>query len=239
MHVALIHVRSDRSGRALGYQELLNQLNTAAIEAIRSIDGWTVSLLAADEGSESSLFDAARRADLVVIMGGEDIDPRLYGAVDARAHRTPYEPRADRRQIAILLEAARTNRPVLGLCRGHQLINVAFGGTLHQEIRAHRIPGSNPFVTTPVALGNELEGLVPEEVLCTHHQAIDALGAGLRAVARAQDGTIEAVQHESYPVFGVQWHPEHPDVALEQLLGLLQEWVLTTRKEPVHAPELA
>ncbi|MFJ4172535.1 gamma-glutamyl-gamma-aminobutyrate hydrolase family protein [Microbacterium sp. NPDC089696] len=221
IHAALFHVRTRRPRAGAEYQRLLDALNASAVAAVEDM-GWTASLHAAGSDPEHSLRRASREADVVVLLGGDDIDPSLYGQSDRRPIRTPYERRADRMQIAVIMDAVSQRRPLLGVCRGHQLLNVALGGTLRQHVPGHRGAGANPFVDTAVpGIATLAPGLQPP-ALCTHHQAVDELGRGLHAVLHSDDGVIEAITHESLPFLGVQWHPEHPASARAQLTGLLR-----------------
>lgn len=221
MHVALFHVRTRRPRAGAEYQRMLDALNTAAVTAVQDM-GWTASLHASGSDSEHSLRRASREADVVVLMGGDDIEPSLYGQDDRRPTRTAYERRADRMQIAVVMDAVSQRRPLLGICRGHQLLNVALGGTLHQHVPGHRGADGDPFVETAVpGIATLAPGLLPP-ALCIHHQAVDELGRGLHPVLHSEDGVIEAISHESLPFLGVQWHPEHPAVARAQLTGLLR-----------------
>ena len=221
MHAALFHVRTRRSRAGAEYQRLLDALNASAVSAVQDM-GWTASLHAAASDPEHSLRRASREADIVVLLDGDDIDPSLYGQGDHRPTRTPYERRADRMQIAVIMDAVSQRRPLLGICRGHQLLNVALGGTLRQHVSGHRGGGADPFVATAVpGVATLAPGLQPP-ALCMHHQAVDELGRGLHAVLHSDDGVIEAIAHESLPFLGVQWHPEHPAVARAQLTGLLR-----------------
>lgn len=221
-HVALVQVHADPSRRQPRYQELLDELNAAALDAVESIPGWSAELIAADGATESELREAAHAADLVVILGGEDVDPVFFGAGDERAQPEAYETLADARQMAVVRDAAEAGRPVLGVCRGHQLINVVFGGTLHQEIGEHRRADHDPYVRTSISTTADLIQDASAGVYCTHHQAVDQLGDGLEVIARAEDGTIEAIAHRELPIVGVQWHPEHPEVARRELAALMQ-----------------
>ncbi|MGH9113931.1 MAG: gamma-glutamyl-gamma-aminobutyrate hydrolase family protein [Acidimicrobiales bacterium] len=155
--------------------------------------------------------------DGLVLTGGADVDPGRYGA--AAAAETDA-PRADRDgwELALLRAALAVDRPVLAVCRGAQLLNVAQGGTLHQHLpdvvgeQTHQpVPGTFGRVRVRVDRGSLLAAIVGEapEVRCHHHQAIDRLGDGVAVCARAADGTIEGVELAG-PRFalGVQWHPE-------------------------------
>jgi gamma-glutamyl-gamma-aminobutyrate hydrolase PuuD len=153
----------------------------------------------------------------LLLAGGPDIDPRQYAAqpdpatVDVRPGRDAWE-------LALLDAALERDIPILGVCRGAQLLNVARGGTLHQHLPDtvgndnHR-PASAEYGPVEIALepdalpGSLLGSRI--SVPCYHHQAVRGLGRGLAVTARALDGTIEAVQlMERAFVVGVQWHPE-------------------------------
>ncbi len=153
----------------------------------------------------------------LVLGGGGDIDPKYYGESNLQAQ----DPRRERdeMELALFKQARERGMPVLGICRGLQLINVACGGTLAQHIGdAHRgdthLGGTSKHATHVVNIteGTRLRGIVGTahfEVVSRHHQAINVVGAGLRISARADDGIVEALEDPG-PAFllGVQWHPE-------------------------------
>ncbi|MGY4927576.1 gamma-glutamyl-gamma-aminobutyrate hydrolase family protein [Streptomyces sp. 900105755] len=152
------------------------------------------------------------RLDGLVIAGGPDVEPVRYGAEpDPRTGRPA--PVRDAWELALIDAALAAGVPLLGICRGMQLLNVALGGTLVQHIDGHaEVPGvfgRHPVKPVP---GTLYAGTVPEEasVPTFHHQAVDRLGAGLVASAYAADGTVEAVELPAGHgwVLGVQWHPE-------------------------------
>ncbi len=157
------------------------------------------------------------RIDALVLAGGEDLDPALYGRPAHAAAGRPC-PERDEWELALLAAALERGTPVLGVCRGMQLMNVHAGGTLVQhlpEVVGH--DGHNPQVgvfsphTVKAVPGTLTERLMPgpTQVATHHHQAVDRLGDGLTATAHTEDGTIEAVEYDR-PGFalGVQWHPE-------------------------------
>lgn len=160
---------------------------------------------------------AVERVDAVLLSGGRDVDPGCYGA-DPHPAGGPWHPDRDAAELAVLGRALERGLPVLGVCRGAQLLNVAFGGTLHQhlpDVVGH--DGHNPrlgeFTDVDVRLdptGRVGAAVGPHvRVQCHHHQAVDALGPGLVATGWAADGTVEAVEDRERPfVVGVQWHPE-------------------------------
>ncbi|MEU0225002.1 gamma-glutamyl-gamma-aminobutyrate hydrolase family protein [Streptomyces sp. NPDC006284] len=152
------------------------------------------------------------RLDGVVIAGGPDVEPVRYGA--ERDPRTGPPARArDTWELALIEAALDAGVPLLGVCRGMQLLNVALGGTLVQHIEGHAeavgVFGGHPVTPVP---GTLYAGVVPEEVFVPtyHHQAVDRIGTGLVPSAHAADGTVEALELPFGRgwVLGVQWHPE-------------------------------
>ena len=151
--------------------------------------------------------------DALVVTGGCDVDPTNYGAMPG-PRLGPTDPARDAADLAITLAAVQTNTPTLATCRGIQVLNVAMGGTLVQHVDDHmRVDMYNqdvhsveidPTSRLATILGTEIVG-----VNSLHHQVIDHLGPGVRAVARNHDGHVEAIEIDDAPaVIGVQWHPE-------------------------------
>ncbi|OBH25551.1 gamma-glutamyl-gamma-aminobutyrate hydrolase [Mycobacterium sp. E1715] len=153
----------------------------------------------------------------LVITGGYDLDPAGYGQ---RPHPSTDRPRVDRDawEFALLRGALDRGLPVLGICRGAQVLNVALGGTLHQHLPdvlghdGHRA-GNGVFTKLPVrtVAGSRLAALVGESTTaqCYHHQAIDQVGEGLVVSAWDPDGVVEALELPGDGfVLAVQWHPE-------------------------------
>ena len=170
----------------------------------------------------------------LVLTGGEDLDPRRYGE-DPIAQCGPPIPERDELETTALNLALERDIPVLGICRGCQVLNVYYGGTLYQDLRAQRPDtgaheqeawgGRSHGVT--VEPGSRLDEIVRGQVLrinSFHHQAIKDLGPGLQVAALADDGVIEAVEARDRAwVIGVQWHPERheataPDSDPDRLL---------------------
>ncbi|MEU6538802.1 gamma-glutamyl-gamma-aminobutyrate hydrolase family protein [Streptomyces sp. NPDC047000] len=155
------------------------------------------------------------RLDGLVIAGGPDVEPVHYGA-EPDARTGPPDRARDAWERALIEAALAARLPLLGICRGMQLLNVALGGTLVQHIDGHaEVPGvfgRHPVKPVPDTLYGRT---VPEEasVPTFHHQSVDRLGRGLVPSAHAADGTVEAVELPSSEgwVLGVQWHPEMAD----------------------------
>lgn len=144
--------------------------------------------------------------DGLVIPGGNNIDPSVYGA-ELDPHTYKFDAAKDRIQIKAIQDFANARKPVLGICRGCQVVNVAFGGTINQHIEGWH----KDYRRVRIQKGTWLYpyyGKRPK-VYHWHHQCVDRLGNGLIATEWDEaDGTIEAIQHVSLPVYGVQWHPD-------------------------------
>lgn len=156
--------------------------------------------------------DLAEELDGVVLTGGADVDPSLYGA-EPETELFPPEPERDRFELTLIDAAIDRHIPVLGVCRGLQLLNVHGGGSLHQHDPAHSrfdLPVTtlvDDVTTVPGTTAAELYGPALR-VNSLHHQTIDRLADGWIVSARAGDGTVEAIEQTSHDVFAVQWHPE-------------------------------
>jgi putative glutamine amidotransferase len=152
------------------------------------------------------------RLDGLCLSGGPDLDPAAYGAPDRHTELGPTEPSLDAFELSLVRMGLQRGLPILAICRGSQALNVACGGTLHQHVPGHRQTESATSTTHEVELESRsrLHRMVRTRRLAVnsfHHQAVDVLGDGLRVVATAPDGTIEAIEGDGF-VVGVQWHAE-------------------------------
>lgn len=147
----------------------------------------------------------AQAFDGLLLSGGGDLSPALYGA-PAIYQETTYNTYRDTEELALIRAFCANAKPILGICRGIQALNVFFGGTLLQDMTGHRDTShfvrTVPNTHTASLLGKRFQ------TNSYHHQAIDELGQNLYAAAYSRDGMIEAVEHCSLPILGVQWHPE-------------------------------
>lgn len=183
------------------------------------------------------------RLDGLVVTGGQDVHPRRWGgpsagapasvaAPDPRWHHDAIDTERDEREVALIEGALEAGVPLLGICRGHQLLNVVLGGTLVEDLdesqvvhsSPHPAPddGDEPHVVTfaPGTTAHRIYG--PRRVVNSwHHQGVDRLGQGLVVMGRTPDGVVEAVGIPGRPVLGVQWHPEwaaRPDPVFDWLV---------------------
>lgn len=151
------------------------------------------------------------RLDGILFSGGGDIAASRYGMAKGE-HDDAAEPVRDEFELGLFTAATHRELPVLGICRGLQLVNIATGGTLHQHVPDHA-----GFTLPPATLLHDI-AIDPESVLGSiygpqhkvnslHHQSVDKVGAGMRVTAN-HDGSVEGLEHESLPIVAVQWHPE-------------------------------
>jgi len=152
------------------------------------------------------------RLDALLLSGGGDVEPARYGV--ARQPEThPPERRRDDLELALADGAMSRGLPVLGICRGLQLLNVAGGGTLNQHVPGHArydVPGDVPTDSIDIEAGtlaHELYGSA-HKINSLHHQTVDQVADGWIVAARSADGTIEVIELPGRPAIGVQWHPE-------------------------------
>lgn len=167
-----------------------------------------------------------QRMDGLLLAGGGDMDPAHFG--QENLHSQDISPERDALELALFDAFYRAGKPIFGICRGHQVINVALGGTLFQDIRA-QMAIDHPYTPTvchdiSVAEGSFLAAHLQtgHGVNSTHHQAVDRVAPGLAAVAWSEGGRIiEALQATDRPVWSVQWHPERmmDDPAMAAMLG--------------------
>jgi gamma-glutamyl-gamma-aminobutyrate hydrolase PuuD len=182
-------------------------------QAVRRAGGRPYILPPVRSRDEAHVMLAA--ADGLMLTGGADIDPRRYGA-PRHPRTTLVNPQRERSDLLLLAEAERVGMPVLAICFGCQLVNVARGGTLIQHLAdrpevndAHRAGNGRHAVL--IKKGSPLRDVIgrPRWLNSSHHQAVDKVGRGLRVVAEADDGVVEALDDPSRPFFwAVQWHPE-------------------------------
>ncbi len=170
--------------------------------------------------------------DALVLTGGGDVDPRLYGGSPDAA--IDLDPARDDHELALARAAADAGTPLLGVCRGLQILAVAFGGTLTGNLGlSHVLPKvGHPVTTRPGSLVQSVLGDRPT-VTSLHHQAVADPGPSWRATAWADDGVVEAIEWQgntAWPVLGVQWHPELEGETGAALFG----WIVrAARRSPV------
>ncbi len=245
--VILIPCRNDTSGRH--HHLPMQGMGQAYLSAVIAAGG--VPALLPLGMDEPRLFRALARADGLLLAGGEDIAPALFGE-EPHPKLGAVDAERDAAEMALARRAPEMGMPLLAICRGIQVLNVAAGGTLVQDIAA-QVPGAlkhdcfypayprdHIAHTVAVEPGSRLAALVAQDgtvahdgilryqvpVNSLHHQAVKALGAGLRVVAQAPDGIVEAVEGTGDAwVLGVQWHPEELAPARADMCALFRAFV--------------
>lgn len=207
-----------------------SQVSGPYIQAVLKAGGAPVIIPAITDGAV--LRELVAALDGLVLTGGADLNPLWYGEEPVEALQT-VDPVRDLYELKLLKLAVDRNMPIVGICRGEQLINVAFGGTLYQDIPSQRpahaikhvqdLPAVSASHHLSVVPGSQLAaiaGTQPLAVNSLHHQAVKTVAPGFRAVAFASDSVIEAIEAwPDRPILGVQWHPESLVAAGDTTMG--------------------
>ena len=218
-----IPARFSATTSALRYAAEVNA--RALIEAVWRAGGEPAGIHPADTGTAARLA----RFDGVLLPGGGDLAPSRYGAGDIHDSVYDVDTLQDTFDLDVARHALESGLPLLAVCRGLQVVNVALGGSLEQDMggpdREHRHL-VHPVALEPGSLVARATGVEKTDASCYHHQRVDRPGAGLRVTARAADGTAEALELPGAAGWftAVQWHPEdtaHEDPAQQGLFDAL------------------
>jgi putative glutamine amidotransferase len=217
---------------------LVRQLTRTALQTLADVGArpWLVDLTGPDLPTVAEL----RAADGIVLLGGGDMDPALYGHDGEMGNAYGVDRAADDYSIAAIRSAFDVEQPVLAICRGIQVLNVACGGTLMPDIvewSLHRgADHDGLFIDERIRLdpSSQLATMAGADQLLVrtgHHQAVDRVGDGLRAVGWADDGIVEAVEHEQHLAIGVQWHPEQESASHDDRRRLFGAYVAALSRQ--------
>ncbi len=239
----MIGLSSGRGGMPVTEGELASHyVGRAYVRAVVRAGGTPLVLPSVDEDVDAVVDATLELLDGLVLSGGCDLSPELYGGPPKAA--LDADPVRDRFELALLAGARERGIPVLGICRGMELINVAYGGTLrdgveHPAARDAHSPelGSmrvHNVGVVPETLAREVFGRSEVDATCVHHQAPARIGEGLVASVVAADGSVEAVEDRESRVLGVIWHPE---LGLDRAPThqLVYDWVVREARRPAPA----
>lgn len=176
---------------------------------IRALKQLGAEPIAATAESDPAQFDG------LLLCGGGDPDPELFGEKNQGSYGISRE--RDQLELSCIHSFLKAEKPILGICRGNQILNIAFGGTLVQHLPTanhHLAPGQDLF--HEIRTDGILKKLYGRKttVNSSHHQGVGKVGRGLKVIAVADDGVVEALVHERLPVLGVQFHPERMENGL-------------------------
>lgn len=204
----LIAIPGRRSDEAKGHRTPVVSGGRLYADAVQRAGGLPVVIPPTDD--IDLIRATVERCDGMVLLGGGDVSPAHYGQ-EVTARLFGVDQFIDDFEIAAVRHAVTLDLPVLAICRGHQILNVAMGGTLVQHLENYEVHRDtmHDVQLTPGSLVAEAMGTTQPITHSFHHQAIDTVAPSLSVVGHYSDGTIEAVQHTSATwVMGVQWHPE-------------------------------
>ena len=227
----------DNSGSFAGYMRAY--VNKDYVDAVIRAGG--VPLIIPFSVDKEVIISQAQLIDGLILSGGHDINPYNYGQEPSQKIGE-FFPERDIYEMILLEESKKRDIPILGICRGFQLINIAAGGTLYQDLSL--IPGnilkhnkvSNPTLKThkiEIKENSFISSIFGKETMVNsfHHQAIDKVADDFIVVARASDGVVEAIEHKTYKfLVAVQWHPEMLAVNCEKARVLFSKFVEEAKK---------
>ncbi len=228
-----------------------NQLFTFIVDLLREAGAQPVLLTPVSADSAGRLAAEMQMLDGVLLPGGGDIDPRLYGQ-DPEDSLYDVNREQDHLDVDVARATIDAGLPLLGVCRGHQLLNVVYGGTLIQDMGPTSVthsgldphdPAASEWAWHDVRLtaGSKTAALYGApggttiKIASGHHQAVDRVGEGLMVTAVADDGTVEALEDPTRWVASVQWHPEASLIPDAERLLPFEKFVDVCRHS-IHAP---
>lgn len=219
--------------------ELVRRFTSNALAALTAAGASYDLIDSSVPGELAGALATGAAADALLILGGGDISAACYGgAAGPVANSYGVDEHADRGSLELFGAYQQAALPVLGICRGAQLINVAYGGSILPDIEAYELhrggPGEPMFLDEKIEVLDDTRlarilGAGALAVRSGHHQAVDRVGEGLVVAARALDGIVEAIEDPARWVLGVQFHPEDDDGGDHELTRLTLALLAATR----------
>ena len=213
-------------------KQSVHKINDTYIKALESAG---CAIVVIPQVNKKSIKGIVERLDGIVLSGGEDIDPSFYHEDKTKfVKRTKIE--RDNYEMLLLKYAVARKIPVLGICRGCQLINVYFGGSLYQDnslcpsnTLMHHAKANKEAIMHNIIVRNDsfLDDILGEVAIVNsyHHQSIHKLGKGLMKIALSNDGIVEGIQHKELPIVGLQFHPEKNFKQDKKMQLIFEKWV--------------
>lgn len=208
-------------------------INEAYVKAVSRTSGIPIILPVSHEKNAKKLISTVNG---LILSGGNDVSPEIYGE-EPLSKLSELNPLRDEFEIALLKEAIKQNKPVLGICRGFQLLNTAFGGTLYQDVSYNESCNLQHMQQTepifPIHSVDIKEGSIIYSILggsvrvnSLHHQMIKNVSPDFHEVAWSKDGVIEAIEkNDGSFVIGIQWHPEIMSETSDLMQGIFNRFV--------------
>lgn len=204
----------DQGGMFPGYERAY--VNNDYVQSVKKAGGTPIILpIISDYETVKNQIEAM---DSIIISGGFDVNPLIYGEEPSQKQGFLC-PERDEYDLMVIKAAMELNKPILGICRGVQILNAALGGTLYQDLSQiegcyiKHVQESRPDKaghSVEIVKGTKLYSILGEKITTNsfHHQAIKDLAPGFKVAARSKDGVIEAIEKDEGFVMGIQWHPE-------------------------------
>lgn len=227
--------------------QAIHDLTMQAVNTIRELGGRPLVIDSSAPTLQQRGTSWHDGVDAFVYLGGPDVHPGFYSDVDLSVEMPWIDPKADKFCLDSVARAVEEDHPVLGICRGSQLLNVALGGTLVEHIEGHRADlgdGDMGFMDEKIELVPEskiadLLGGGTIGVRSAHHQTVDQPGEGLAITAYAHDNSIEAIEHvDKEWVIGLQWHPEEASANVEHRRRIFQSLITQAKEQLAKQPAL-
>lgn len=207
------------------------------------LEGGNIPLIVPCTQDTTVVDEVLKGVDVLMLVGGEDVSPSYYHALPS-PHLGEVNDMRDSFEWLVLTRARLKNIPLLGTCRGLQVINVFYGGTLYQDlptenpssvVHSHEDMADRPTHFINIGRGSRLHEVLHAErigVNSTHHQAVKDLAPGFRITATADDGVVEAIESDVFPVMAVQFHPERMVSKDSRFMGIYSNLLKTVKAKP-------